>query len=192
MKNLTFDFSGGKGDPLVLDVETQFLTEQIAGGWTAVDKLKVALVVTWDGKNGMRVWYEEDAPRLLMELRNFQPIVTFNGENFDFKVLSAYGPVDFLASKSTDMLAIMTKKLGFRVKLESVAQATLGRGKIGSGKDSVVWWQSGDPEKRQKVVEYCKKDVELTRDLYFFGKEKGYVSIDDTKQGGIRRVDVSW
>lgn len=192
MKNLMLDFSGGKGNPLVLDVETQYLTEQVAGGWSAVDKLKVALVVTWDEKNGMRTWYEEDVPRLLMELRNFQPIVTFNGENFDFKVLSAYGPVGFLNSKSTDMLAIMSKKLGFRVKLESVALATLGWGKSGSGKESVAWWQSGDPEKRQKVVEYCTKDVELTRDLYFFGKEKGYVFIDDVRQGGLRRVEVSW
>ncbi len=192
MKNLTFDFSGGTADPLVLDVETQFLTEQIAGGWTAVDKLKVALVVTWNEKHRMRTWFEEDVPRLLMELRNFQPIVTFNGENFDFKVLSAYGRVDFLLSKSTDMLAVLSRKLGFRVKLETVAQATLGRGKTGSGKESVDWWQSGDPEKRKMVEEYCKMDVELTKELYFFGKKNGYVSIEDYRQGGTRRIDVSW
>jgi DEAD/DEAH box helicase domain-containing protein len=186
-----FDFSGGQS-PLVLDVETQYLTEQIAGGWNAVEKLKVALAVTWDEKNGMRTWYEPDVPSLLTELRNFQPIVTFNGENFDFKVLSAYGPVDFLMSKSTDMLVIMSRNLGFRVKLESVAQATLGRGKAGSGKESVDWWQSGDPDKRKMVAEYCRKDVELTRDIYLFGKEKGYVSIDDSRQGGIRRVEVAW
>ncbi len=192
MKNLMFDFSGGQDYPLVLDVETQFLTEQVAGGWDAVEKLKVALVVTWDEKNGMRTWYEEDVPRLLMELRNYQPIVTFNGENFDFRVLSAYGPIEFLRSKSTDMLAIMSRKLGFRVKLESVAQATLGRGKTGTGRESVDWWQSGDPEKRRMVAEYCAKDVELTRDLYFFGKEKGFVSIDDARQGSLRHVEVSW
>ncbi len=192
MRNLTFDFSGGKDEPLVLDIETQYLTEQVAGGWDAVDKLRVALVVTWDERNGMRTWYEEDVPRLLMELRNFQPIVTFNGENFDFKVLSAYGAVDFLKGRSADVLAIMSRKLGFRVKLESVAQATLGRGKSASGKESVDWWQSGDPEKRRMVLEYCRQDVELTRDVYLFGKEKGYVTIDDAKQGGTRRVDVAW
>ncbi len=192
MKNLSFDFSGGQDHPLVLDVETQYLTEQVAGGWNAVDKLKVALAVTWDEKNGMRTWYEDDVPRLLTELKNFQPIVTFNGENFDFKVLSAYGPVDFLNSQSTDMLAIMSRKLGFRVKLESVALATLGRRKTGTGTESVDWWQSGDPEKRRMVADYCSKDVELTRDLYFFGKEKGFVLIDDTRQGGTRRVEVSW
>ena len=86
----------------------------------------------------------------------------------------------------------MSKKLGFRVKLESVAHATLGRGKSASGKESVDWWQSGDPEKRRMVLEYCRQDVELTRDLYRFGKEKGYVSIEDRELGGVRRVDVSW
>ncbi len=192
MKNLEFDFSGGKGDPLVLDVETQYLSDEVAGGWTAVEKLRVALVVTWDERRGMRTWYEEEVPALLTELKNYDPIVTFNGENFDFKVLSAYGPIDFLMSKSTDMLAILSRKLGFRVRLDSLAQSTLGRGKTGSGTESVEWWRSGDPALRQKVVDYCKMDVELTRDLYFHGKEKGFVSIDDTKQGGLRRVEVSW
>jgi DEAD/DEAH box helicase domain-containing protein len=192
MKNLEFDFSGGQGGVLVLDVETQYLSDEVPGGWNAVDKFRVAVVVSWDEKNGMRLWYEEDCPRLLAELQHFNSIVTFNGENFDFKVLSAYGSVTSLYSKSKDMLAILSKKLGFRIKLESVAQATLGRRKTGSGTESVEWWRSGDPVQRQKVVDYCKKDVEITRDLYLFGKEHGYVSIEDLKQGGIRRVEVSW
>jgi DEAD/DEAH box helicase domain-containing protein len=90
------------------------------------------------------------------------------------------------------MLADLSKKLGFRVKLESLAKATLGRGKTGTGTESVDWWRSGDPALRQKVVDYCTKDVELTRDIYVFGKEKGYVLIDDLKRGGTRRIDVSW
>jgi DEAD/DEAH box helicase domain-containing protein len=192
MKNLSFDFSGSKGDVLVLDVETQYLSEEVSGGWNAVDKFKVALVVSWDETNGMRVWYEQDTPQLLSECENFQKIVTFNGENFDFKVLSAYGPVDSLYRKSLDMLVVLSKKLGFRVKLDSVAKATLGRGKTGSGTDSVQWWRSGDPTLRQKVVDYCKMDVELTRDVYRFGKEKGYILIDDLRQGGSRRVDLTW
>jgi len=192
MRNLAFDFSGGGGDILVLDVETQFLSEEVSGGWGAVDKFKVALVVSWDESNGMRIWYEPDMPKLLAETENFRKIVTFNGENFDFKVLSAYGSVETLYRRSTDMLVVLSRLLGFRVKLDSVAKATLGRGKTGSGTESVQWWRSGDPDLRQKVVEYCRKDVELTRDLYKFGREKGYILIEDQKQGGTRRVDVSW
>jgi DEAD/DEAH box helicase domain-containing protein len=192
MKNLAFDFSGANTGPLVLDVETQRLSSEVPGGWNAVDKFLIALVVTWDQQNGLRVWYEEDAPRLLQELDKFEPIVTFNGEGFDFKVLSAYGPVAGLYRKSTDMLAVLSKQLGFRVKLDSVAQATLGKGKIGSGTECVDWWRSGDPIQRQKVVDYCKMDVELTRDIYLFAKQHGYLLIEDLKLNKPRRVEVSW
>ena len=191
MKNLAFDFTAATAGPLVLDVETQYLSEEVAGGWTAVHKFRVALVVTWDQQNGLRVWYEEDVQRLLQEAEKFEPIVTFNGEGFDFKVLSAYGPVDTLYRKSKDLLALVTKQLGFRVKLDSLAQATLGRGKTGSGTESVFWWRSGDPVQRQKVVDYCKMDVELTRDIFLFAKEHGYLLVDDLKQNTRRRFEIT-
>jgi DEAD/DEAH box helicase domain-containing protein len=192
MENLSFDFSPDQGTPIVLDVETQYLSHEVPGGWTAVDKLRVAVVVTWDEGYGLRVWFEEDIPKLFQELEKYGPIITFNGEGFDFKVLSAYGPVTPFYAKSTDMLQLLSQKLGFRVKLESLAQATLGRGKTGSGTESVEWWRSGDPVLKQKVVDYCKIDVELTRDLYLFGKRNGYVFIDDLKRAARRRVDVNW
>ena len=192
MKNLAFDFSAAPGDALVLDVETQYLSDEVTGGWNAVDQFLVALVVTWDDAAGIRIWYEQDVPGLLAEADKFQKVVTFNGENFDFKVLSHYGSVEAFRRKSTDMLVVLSKKLGFRVKLDSLARATLGRGKTGTGTESVQWWRSGDPALRQKVVDYCKMDVELTRDVYLFGKQKGYVLIDDLRQGGTRRIEVSW
>jgi DEAD/DEAH box helicase domain-containing protein len=192
MQNLAFDFSGGQGDVLILDVETQFLSTEVAGGWNAVDKFRVAVVVTWDEAAGMRIWYENDVPRLLDETLKFKRIVTFNGEGFDFKVLSAYGPVDSLYRKSVDMLALLSRKLGFRVKLDSLALATLGRGKTGTGTECVEWWRSGDPALRQRVVEYCKMDVDLTRQIYHFGKQKGYVLIEDLRAGMPRRVEEPW
>jgi DEAD/DEAH box helicase domain-containing protein len=192
MKNLSFDFSAPSTGPMVLDVETQYLSDEVPGGWSSVDKFRVALVVTWDQPNGIRVWYEEDVVRLLQEAEKFDPIVTFNGENFDFKVLSAYGPVAALYRKSLDMLARLSRQLGFRVKLQSLAQATLGKGKSGSGTECVEWWRSGDPALRQKAVEYCKMDVEITRDLYQFAKQNSYLLIDDIRQNTRRRVDISW
>lgn len=192
MKNLAFDFTAAPAGPLVLDVETQRLSDEVDGGWNAVDKFLIALVVTWDQEHGLRVWYEEDAGRLLQELEKFEPIVTFNGERFDFKVLSAYGSVEGLYHKSTDMLVLLSKQLGFRVKLDSLALATLGKRKTGTGTECVQWWRSGDPIQRQRVVDYCKMDVELTRDVYLYGKQHGCVFIEDLRQGRPRRVDVSW
>ena len=188
---MAFDFTGGKGNFLVLDVETQYMSHEVPGGWSAVEKFRVALAVTWDEAHGMRVWYEEDVPRLLAEAANFNPVVTFNGEGFDFKVLSAYGDVQHLYANSADLLAAVGRKIGFRVKLDSLAQATLGQAKTGSGAESVEWWRSGDPALRQKVVDYCKRDVELTRDLYLFAKHKGYFLVEDLKLGQTRKVDIS-
>lgn len=193
MRNLSFDFTPGTNRVMVLDVETQYLSDEVPGGWNAIDKLKVALVVTWDEASGMRVWYEPDVPGLLEETRNFNPIVTFNGERFDFQVLSAYGDVSHLRGKrSTDIMIHLKDRLGFRVKLDSLAASTLGRGKSGSGIQSVEWWRSGDPALRQKVADYCKMDVELTRDIYLFGRDKGYVLLNDIRTGETRRVPVSW
>jgi DEAD/DEAH box helicase domain-containing protein len=192
MERLSFDFAGAGGGPLVLDVETQFLSEEVPGGWSAVDKFRVALVVTWDQGNGIRVWFEDDTPRLLAETENFNPIVTFNGEGFDFKVLSAYGPVEALYRKSSDMLRILKQKLGFRIKLDSLANATLGKGKTGSGTEFITWWRAGDPALRQKAIDYCRMDVEITKDIYLFGRKHGYVLISDLRQQANRRVDVSW
>jgi DEAD/DEAH box helicase domain-containing protein len=191
-RTLSFDFAPGAEGPIVLDVETQFLSSEVPGGWNAIESLKVAVVVTWDEKHGLRDWFEGDVARLLAELEKYDPVVTFNGERFDFKVMSAYGSVSSLYPKSKDMLVLLTKELGFRVKLESLAKATLGRGKTGSGLESVRWWRSGDPALRQKVIGYCRDDVEITRDIYLFGKEHGYVLIDDIKTGGDRRVEVAW
>jgi DEAD/DEAH box helicase domain-containing protein len=193
MRNLSFDFTPGTNRLMVLDVETQYLSDEVPGGWNAIDKLKVALVVTWDEASGMRVWYEPDVPRLLEETRNFNPIVTFNGERFDFQVLSAYGDIShLLGERSTDIMIRLKDRLGFRVKLDSLAASTLGRGKSGSGIQSVEWWRSGDPALRQKVADYCKMDVELTRDIYLFGRAKGYVLLNDIRTGETRRVPVSW
>ena len=192
MENLSFDFSGVKAGPMVLDVETQYLSHEVPGGWNAVERFRVAFVVTWDRQHGLRTWYEDDAAKLLKEAEFYDPIVTFNGERFDFKVLSAYGPVEHLYRRSKDMLVLLSRELGFRVKLDSLAKATLGRGKDGSGTDCVDWWRSGDPVQRQKAIEYCKMDVELTRDIYLFARQNSYLMIDDARQHMRRRVDLSW
>ncbi len=48
------------------------------------------------------------------------------------------------------------------------------------------------PALRQKAVEYCKMDVELTRDIYQFARKNSYLLIEDIRQRVNRRVDVTW
>jgi DEAD/DEAH box helicase domain-containing protein len=128
--------------------------------------------------------------RLIGELRAFDRIVTFNGLRFDLEVLAAYGDVRELRGKHLDLLQDLKRRLGFRVKLESLAQATLGKGKTGSGLDAVRWWRSGEPALRQRVVEYCRQDVEVLREIVAYGRREGFVKIPS--QGKDLTVYVAW
>jgi DEAD/DEAH box helicase domain-containing protein len=78
--------------------------------------------------------------------------------------------------------------LGFRPKLEDLAAATLGAGKLGDGLEAVQWFREGEME---KLAAYCKQDVQVTYGIYRFGKERGYVLLRDRYKGS-RRVPVSW
>jgi len=175
---------------IYLDVETQRIAEEVPGGWDNIRAFGLALAVTWDGANGYREWYETEAGRLIGELCAFERIITFNGLRFDFEVLSAYGDVRELRGKSLDLLQDLKRRLGFRVSLQNLARATLGTGKTGSGLDAVKWWRSGDPALRQRVVEYCRRDVEILQEIVAFGRREGFVRIPS--QGRNLPVYVAW
>ncbi len=175
---------------IYLDTETQQAADEVRGGWENIRAFGLSVAVTWDAANAFREWYEPDAPRLIGELRSFDRVVSFNGHRFDLEVLSAYGDVGGLRERSLDVLQDLKRRLGFRVSLQSLAQATLGRGKTGSGLDAVKWWRSGDPVLRRRVVEYCRMDVEILRDIVAYGRREGFVMVPS--QGKDLRVYVAW
>lgn len=175
---------------IYLDTETQRIADEVQGGWENVRAFGLSVAVTWDASNGFREWYEADVARLIGELRAFDRIVTFNGVRFDLEVLSAYGDVRELRKKTLDLLLDLKRRLGFRVSLQSLAQATLGRSKTASGLEAVKWWRSGDPALRQRVVDYCRMDVEILRDIAAHGRREGFVKVPS--QGRDLTVYVAW
>jgi DEAD/DEAH box helicase domain-containing protein len=79
------------------------------------------------------------------------------------------------------------KKLGFRVKLDDVAQATLGVGKSGHGLMAVEYWKKGEIE---KLKEYCLQDVRVTRDVYDFAMQNGHVRIHN-RMGQLQEIPMT-
>jgi DEAD/DEAH box helicase domain-containing protein len=169
---------------IYLDVETQRLAHEVPGGWTNIRAFGLAVAVTWDDAHGFRTWWEADAPQLIAELKTFDRIITFNGERFDFPVLSGYGPVGPLYLKSFDLHADLTRRLARRVSFQALVRATLGQSKSGSGEDAVRWWRAGDVA---RVLAYCQRDVELLREIVRFARERGYVRLPPD-----RIVPVAW
>lgn len=180
-------------DEIYLDTESQRGPEEVPGGWDNIPAFGLAVAVTWDPAFGFREWFEPEAPLLLQEISRFARLVTFNGNRFDLPLLSAYGPTQDLRPRSFDVLADLRRRLGFRVSLDDLARATLGRGKGGSGEQALRWWRSGDPALRRKVVEYCRQDVALLRDCVEYGRQQGFVLIPGPDPGGAsQRVYVAW
>ena len=149
----------------------------------------LAVAVTWDRHNAFREWFEEDAQALVGELSGFDSVVGFNILNFDYKVIAAYQPnvAGLLKRKTLDILDYVHRALGFRISLDNLSRATLGRGKTATGEKAVEWWRQG---KRDLVIKYCRADVELTRDLYTHGVTHGVIYYPS--YGSNRALRVNW
>lgn len=171
------------------DLETQNLFEDV-GGRDHVDQLKVACAVTYSTmKNDFTIYWEKDVPALLAELKSAVKVVGFNVQQFDYRVLQPYAPqVRFASIPTIDMLVDIQKVLGFRVSLDNVAGASLGAAKSADGIQSVTWFRNGELD---KVADYCKADVDITRRVFEFGREHGFVYYK-SKLGSKLKAVVNW
>lgn len=171
------------------DLESQNLFDEV-GGRGNIDKLKVACGVTYSTeRNDFTVYWEKDVPALIAELKSATKVVGFNLLGFDYLVLKPYSPETRFASIPTlDMLLDLQKILGFRIGLDAIASATLGATKTADGIKSVEWFRNGELE---KVAEYCKADVDITRRVFEFGRDNGHIFYK-SRLGSKLKVEVKW
>ncbi len=170
------------------DLETQKLFEDVGG--RGASKLLLACGVTYStAKNDFSVYWEKDAAALVAELKSADKVIGFNIKNFDYQVLQPYTPQEnFRGFRSVDMLDDIFRVLGFRISLDSLAKACLGATKTADGIQSVEWFRAGELD---KVAEYCKADVDITRRVYEFGRDNGFVHYY-SKLGSKLKVAVNW
>jgi DEAD/DEAH box helicase domain-containing protein len=171
------------------DLETQNLFQDV-GGYDHVDKLKVACAVTWSTeKNDFSIYWENDIPALIDELKSATKVIGFNLRGFDYPVLQPYSLATRFASIPTlDLLLDLRNILGFRISLDSIASSTLGTAKTADGIQSVEWFRNGELD---KVAEYCKADVDITRRVFEFGRDNGFIYYK-SKLGSKLKVNVKW
>lgn len=174
---------------VVFDLETQNLFEDV-GGRNNIGALKVSCAVTWCSvRKDFAVYWEKDVPALVAELKSAGRVVGFNVNGFDYEVLRPYAPDERLQFLPTlDIMDDLFRTLSFRVSLDAVARATLGDTKSASGVQAVELWRAGELE---KLAEYCKVDVDVTRRIYAFGCANGYVHYF-TRLGSKQKVQVKW
>jgi DEAD/DEAH box helicase domain-containing protein len=170
------------------DIESQKLFNEVGG--RDASKLLLACGVTWStARNDFAVYWENDAPALIAELKSADRVVGFNIIGFDYEVLKPYARNEnFRAFRTTDMLQDIYRTLQFRLSLDTIARATLGTTKTADGIQSVEWFKNGELD---KVAEYCKSDVDITRRVYEFGRDNGFVHYY-SKLGSKLKVAVNW
>ena len=129
------------GDTVFFDLETQFLADEV-GGWGNKAAMKISVAVTYSSKDGRyRQYTEGQIPELVKQLHAADLVVGFNVISFDYAVLQAYTSEDLSKLPTLDMLVELTHSLGHRLKLDSLAQATLNAAKSADGLQAVAWWR---------------------------------------------------
>ncbi len=173
---------------LVFDLESKYLAEEV-GGWDQIQRLGLSAAVVLDTSIGEYSRYTEaDAPRLIAHLRSAGLVIGYNVLRFDYRVLEPYGGEDLTALPTIDLLEHLYRALGFRLALDTVAEATLDEAKGGEGPLAVQWYREGLID---KVLDYCQKDVELTWRLYQHGRTHRQVFYRD-RSYRKKSVAVTW
>jgi DEAD/DEAH box helicase domain-containing protein len=149
----------------------------------------IALAVVCHLEEGrFETFFEPRAGDLAATLKAAGLVVGFNSRRFDYTVLSGYTGEDYSRTLPTlDLLDTMVERLGRRVSLDHLTKETLGAGKTADGLQSLQWVKEG---RFDLIEEYCRRDVELLRDLYLFGRREGYIWIAD--RTGRVQVPVDW
>ncbi|HAX47144.1 MAG TPA: DEAD/DEAH box helicase [Nitrospina sp.] len=174
---------------LYFDLETQKSAADV-GGWGNTHLMKLAVGVVWDSLEQKHFSYlESEADQLVAKLRTADLVVGFNVIGFDYPVLQPYArDFDLQEITTFDMLVDVKRLLNHRLSLDHLAQNTLNAQKSADGLVSLQWYKEG---KIDKIVEYCKQDVEITRDLFLYGESNDHV-IYKTRSGTVKELKVDW
>lgn len=160
---------------IVLDIETQNTFQDI--GSTEHSKLRISLVgVYFYETDTYEYFLEPDLPKLWPRLEQCERVVGYNTKGFDNLVMASYYTGSFERIPQLDLLEEIAKVLGFRVKLDDVAKATIGSGKTGHGLQAVEFWRQG---KIKELAEYCLMDVKVTKLVYEYARLHGQVKCED-------------
>lgn len=175
----------------VFDLETQRSAQEV-GGWGRADKMGVSVGVVYDSfLDGFVTYLEHEIGALVQHLQELDLVVGFNNKRFDNRVLAGYTDANLNSLPTIDLLEEISNHLGYRLSLDRVAEQTLGARKSADGLQALTWYKEG---RLDLIRKYCKKDVEITRDLFHFGLENNYFLFKNKAGQLVRlplRLDVS-
>ncbi len=172
---------------IVFDLETSNFFHDVGSNNPADLDMSVACIYDYE-TDKYSSYTKETLKDLWPILEKADLIIGFNSEHFDIPLLNKYYSGDLKKIKSLDLMKEVKNILGRRIKLDTIAEATLGKNKSGKGIDAPRWWKEGE---KQRVIDYCIEDVKITKEVYEYALKNQCLKYFDTQ--GIKeiKIDVS-
>jgi len=172
---------------ITFDIES--VSDSNVRGRLDVAEQELTVVAIHDSDTGeYSSYFKEELHKLWPILEHTDMLIGFNSDTFDIPLLNRYYPGDLTHIRSLDLMSEVQKVLGRRIRLQALAEATLGKGKTGDGLKAGEWWKAGEKE---KVREYCVEDVRLTRELYDYAIKNGVLKFKDLRDIRDIKIDTS-
>lgn len=169
---------------VVFDIETRNIFSDV--GKNDPSLLDISIVATYDSEtNSYDSYTVEELGRLWPIIERADVLIGFNSNHFDIPLLNKYYPGDITSIKSLDLLVEVHASLGRRIRLDSIAEGTLGKKKSSHGLQAVRWWKEG---KVDLIRTYCIDDVRLTKEIYDYARKHGKLKYADV--GKIRDIKI--
>lgn len=167
---------------IVFDLETQKSFDEV-GGYGKSHLLKISVIGLYSYAQDKYFCFTEDqvyrAGEMFLEA---DQIIGFNIKHFDYEVLRPYLSYDPQTLPTVDIMEEIEKLIGHRIRLDNVAQSTLGVGKNGHGLEAIRLYKQGRIDELKK---YCSNDVKITKEVFDYAQKYGkllYKDYFDTKE----------
>jgi len=172
---------------VTFDIETANWMSDV--GTSNPTDLTIALVCIHDSETGeYKSFLEPELPQLWKILENIDLLVGYNSDHFDIPLLNKYYPGDLTRIRSLDIMKEVQRVVGRRLRLDAIADGTLGKKKSGDGAQSIKWWRAGEVD---KVRQYCLKDVEITKEIFDYAIKNGNVKYRELGRVHEVKLDTS-
>lgn len=167
---------------VVFDIETRNFSR-------ATENMDISIVGIYDsGTDSYSTFLAEELSHLWPILERTDLLIGFYSENFDLPLLNKYYPGDLSQIRHIDLLKEIKRQYGRSMKLDQLAEGTLGKKKSGHGLEAIKWWRTGEID---KIRAYCTDDVRLTKELYDHALEHKKLVFKEGPQMKEITLDVS-
>jgi len=172
---------------IIFDLETQNIFQDV--GSNDPTALDISVGTFYDSSTDKYTTVTVDElSQVWPMLEHADALVGYNSNHFDIPLLNKYYPGDLGTIKSIDLLEEIRKSLGRRLRLDSVAEATVGAKKSAHGLQAVRWWKEG---KIEEIKKYCEQDVKVTKKVFDYALQNGHIKFKDGRNKVEVKLDTS-